>query len=330
MAVPTNTAQSYSQKNIREDLEAMIYNVEPYKTPIMNMAKKVKAEQHYHEWNVDNLAAQNVSNAQIEGDDATPDATTATGRLGNYTQISRKVVSLSGSVQQAKAAGGSNKMGYQLLKKSRELKRDIEGIITNNAARLAGNSTTAAITGGLPAYLTANVEFQTGGTPSGANPTGVQAVGSENFGDGSTARTYNSVKAAISEVTVQALYKSIYTNSGDIPKYLMVSPANKQNISKFTGPGTRFTEVKDARLNTVVDEYQTDFGVVRIIPDIFMATSGDCYAIEPEYVRLAFFRQFQTVPLAKTGDNDKKMLIVEYAAEVANERAIGAIFDTTG
>ena len=49
---------------------------------------------------------------------------TATVRLSNYTQISRKVVEISGTTQAVVAAGGSNKMGYQLLKSSKALKRN--------------------------------------------------------------------------------------------------------------------------------------------------------------------------------------------------------------
>lgn len=330
MAAPTNTAVSYSQTNIREDLEKMVYNVDPYKTPVLNTAKKTKATQHYHEWSTDSLAAQNTANAQIEGDTATPDVTNAVARLGNYTQISRKVVSLSGSLQAAKASGQTNSMGYQMLKKSRELKRDIEGVITKNAPKVVGTSVAAANTAGLPAWITANTVFNSGGVPAGANPTGVTAAGSENFGNGTTARTYSGTAVALTESDLLTLYQSIFKNSGQIPPYLVVSPKNKQNVSQFTGPGTRFEQVKDKRLNVAIDVYQTDFGDVRMVPDIFLAQSGDCYAIDPEYVRFATFRPFETVPLAKTGDNDQKMLIVEYALEVANEHAIGGIFDTTG
>ena len=49
---------------------------------------------------------------------------TATVRLSNYTQISRKVVEISGTTQAVVAAGGSNKMGYHLLKSSKALKRN--------------------------------------------------------------------------------------------------------------------------------------------------------------------------------------------------------------
>lgn len=48
MAVPTNTHQTFTQVNIREDLGKLIYNVDPYKTPILNMTKKGKAAQSLH------------------------------------------------------------------------------------------------------------------------------------------------------------------------------------------------------------------------------------------------------------------------------------------
>jgi len=331
MTVPTNTTQTFTQTNIREDLENMIYNVDPYKTPLLNMAKRAKAEQTYHEWNIDILAAQNTSNAQIQGDDATADAQNPTGRIGNYTQISRKVVSLTGTLQAVRAAGGSNKMGYQLLRNSKALKRDMEGILTKNAAKSAGNSSTAAITGGLPAWLTTNTVYQTGGSPSGANPTGVVTVGTQNFGNGTTTRTYNSATTLLTETMFNNMAQLQYKNSGDVGEYALVSAANKQNISKFTGvAGTRFNRVEDKRLRNAIDLYETDFGEIKLVPDIFMAQSGDVYSVEPDYIKVAYLRPFQTVPLAKTGDSDKKMLIVEYSLEVCNEHAIGAIFDTNG
>ena len=322
MSAPTNTYQTYSQVNIREDLTNAIYNVDPYKTPLLNMAKKTKAEQTYHEWNEDSLAAQNTANAQIEGDDASADAQIPTVRRGNYTQISRKTVQISGTSQSVVAAGGSNKMGYQLLKSSKALKRDMEGILTLNQAKAVGSSTVARNMGGLPAWLITNTVFNSGGTPAGANPTD---------GSGSHARTYSGTTVALTEANVDSLAELMYKNSGESPDYILVSPTNKQAVSKFTGPaGTRFNKVEDKTLRTAIDEYETDFGMIRIVPDIFLAQSGDVYAIQPEYLRVAYLRPFQTVPLAKTGDSDKKLLIVEYTMEVGNEKAIGGIFDTTG
>lgn len=326
MSVPTNTLQTYTQKNIREDLINAIYNVDPFKTPLLNMAKKDKAEQTNHEWNTDTLASQNLNNAAIEGDNPTSQNLAVTARLGNYTQISTKTVQISGTSQAVTAAGGSNKMGYQLLKKSKELKRDMEGILTYNQAKNAGSSSTARLMAGLPAWLQQNVVFQTGGSPSGANP----GLASNGWTDGSQTRTYNGTTVALTEAMVKSVLQKVYTSSGECPEYALVSPVNKQNISAFAGPGTRFIEVEDKTLRTAVDVYESDFGDVKIIPDIFLAHSGDTFFINPNYVRVAYLRPFQTIPLAKVGDSDQKMLLVEYTLQMGNEHAHGAVFDTNG
>jgi hypothetical protein len=324
MSVPSNTYQTYTQTNIREDLSNLIFNVDPYKTPLLNMCKKNKATQGNHEWDTDTLAAQNLANAQVEGDDPAAQVLSPTARIGNYVQTSNKVVQLSGKGQAVIAAGGSNKMGYQLMKKSKELKRDIEGIITYNSAKAAGSSAVASTTAGLPCWLQKNVVFQNGN--GGANP----AVAANGWTDGTNVRVYDGTPVALTETQLITVLQEIYSSSGESPEYALVSPKNKTNISKFTGPGTRFTEVEDKVLKTAVNVYEGDFGDVKIIPDIFLAHSSDCFFINPNYIRVAYLRPFQTIPLAKTGDSDKKMLLVDFCLEMGNEHAHGAIYDTLG
>lgn len=321
MAVPTGTFQVYTQNNIREDLVNAVYNVDPFKTPLLNMAKKGKANQTFHEWNIDALDAQDTANAAVEGDNPTNKTLAATTRHGNYTQISTKTIQISGTSQAVVAAGGTNKMGYQLLKKSKELKRDMEGILTANQARAAGTASTARKSAGLPSWLGTNTVHNTGGTPSGANPSPL---------DGTATRTDDSVTSAISEANLKSMLQQVYSSSGDSPKYMLVSPKNKQNISGFAGPGTRYIKVEDKVLKTAVDVYESDFGDVRVIPDIFLARSKDVFAINPDYIKVAYLRPFQTLNLAKTGDSDQKELLVEYTLELGNEKAHGGIFDTTG
>jgi len=316
VTVPSNTLQVYTQVNIREDLGNKIMNVDPFKTPLLNMAKKTSANQTYHEWNTDSLAAQNLSNAAVEGDNPTNIAVSPTVRLGNYTQISQKTIQISGTSQAVVAAGGSNKMGYQLLKKSKELKRDMEGILTNNAAKSAGSSSTARISAGITSWLGSNTVFGAGG----ANP------GSLN---GTATRT-DGTQTALTEAQVKSMAQKVYSNSGESPDYGLVSPTNKQNISAFSGPGTRFTQVEDKVLATAIDVYETDFGPIKLVPDIFLARSRDTFWINSQYVSVAYLRPFQTNPLAKTGDSDQKQLLVEWTLELGNEKAIGAIFDTNG
>lgn len=331
MTVPTNTDQTFTQTNIREDLEDLIYNVDPFRTPIFNMAKKGEAKQTFHEWDVDALAAQNANNAAVQGDNPTNISLTPTGRMGNYTQIPTKAIQISGTLQAVVAAGGTNKMAYQLMKKSKELKRDIEGIITANTAKTSGNSTTPSLTAGLPTFIATNDVFLS--SSSGANPTGAGAyvtIGSANFFAGGQARTDNGSTSAITEANVKKILQLIYTNSGDSPEYGVMSPVNKQLFSAFTGQGTRFTKVEDATLRTKVDVYESDFGEIKLIPDIFLARSRDLYFLQPNYLKVEYLRPFQTIPLAKTGDSDQKELLCEFALNPCNEHAHGAYYDTTG
>jgi Family of unknown function (DUF5309) len=329
VTVPTNTLQVYTQTNIREDLSNEIYNVDPFKTPFFNMAKKGEAKQTYHEWDTDALAAQNLNNAAVEGDNPTNIQLTPTARMGNRTQISTKTIQISGTSQAVVAAGGSNKMGYQLMKKSKELKRDIEGILTANNAQAAGSSTVPRISAGLPAFLATN--FLSISSTPGSATTGVTNAGTSSFGNGTAAYTAGSgFTNAVTEANVKTVLQDIYKQSGESPDYALVSPANKQTISTFTGPGTRFIEVDDATLKTKVDVYESDFGDVKLIPDIFLASSHSIFFINPNYVRCAYLRPFQTIPLAKTGDSDQKELLVEYTLEVGNEHAHGFLADTNG
>lgn len=321
MSVPSNTFQVYTQNNIREDLINAVYNVDPFKTPFLNMAKKGKATQTKHEWSTDALDAQDTTNAAVEGDNPTNKSITAASRYSNYTQISTKTIQISGTSQVVDASGGTNKMGYQLLKKSKELKRDMEGILTANIASAVGTSSTARKLAGLPTWLTTNTVKQTGGTPAGADPSAP---------DGTHTRTDNSTTTALTETMIKTLVASIYNNSGDCPEYALVSPANKQIVSGLSGPGTRYIEVEDAVLRTKVDVYESDFGDIKMIPDIFLARSRDTFWVNPQYVKVAYLRPFQTIPLAKTGDSDQKMLLTEYTLEVGNQKALGGIYDTTG
>tara|TARA_R110000851_G_scaffold42527_2_gene105664 strand:+ start:294 stop:455 length:162 start_codon:yes stop_codon:yes gene_type:complete len=53
-----------------------------------------------------------MANKQIEGDDAANLATVATTRLGDFTQISTKVIGVSGTDQAVTNAGRGDELAY--------------------------------------------------------------------------------------------------------------------------------------------------------------------------------------------------------------------------
>ena len=51
--------------------------------------------------------------------------------------------------------------------------------------------------------------------------------------------------------------------------------------------------------------------------------------LDMDYWGVSFLRNITRVPLAKTGDSDKEMLLVEYTLESKNQAASGKITDIT-
>ena len=76
------------------------------------------------EYQSDTLAAA-AANAQLEGDDvASFDAVSATVRMQNYAQISRKTIILSATEEVVNKAGRRSELAYQIAKRGAEIKRD--------------------------------------------------------------------------------------------------------------------------------------------------------------------------------------------------------------
>jgi hypothetical protein len=315
MAIITNTFLTYSNVGIREDLSDVIYNISPEDTPFMTMAGRRNVDNTFFEWQVDELASPNTGNRQLEGDDVSFQAVTPPTRLGNYCQISNKTIIISGTNEAVRKAGRKSEVAYQLAKKSAELKRDMEAICLANQGAAAGNSTTPRATGAILAFLKSNTNRGTGGAdPSYTNiPTGTRTDG--------TAR-------AFTETLLKDVVRKVFEAGGN-PKVLMVPPAQKQVVSSFAGIAQiRFNAQgnKPATIIGAADIYVSDFGNVEIVPNRFMR-SRDALVLDPRYVRLAYLRPFRTEELAKTGDAEKRMLLVEWGLQVDTEKAHGIIAD---
>lgn len=315
MAFVTNTFTTFDAKGLREDLSDIIYNISPTETPFMTAIAREKATAVYHEWQTDALEAPNGANAQIQGDDiSTFDPVVPTVRLGNYTQISRKTVIIAGTEEAVDKAGRKSEVGYQVAKKGKSLKRDLETILLQNQARTAGAvGATAARTASVLSYLKTNV----------AN---VVAGGSNPAGDGTNARTDGTTPVAFTEAMLQTALASIWTNSGDEPDKVFVNSTQKTKISAFTGNSNRYIQSDEQKLVTSIDVYVYDFGSVEVQPDRFMR-QRDCLIINTDLWALAWLRPIALTDLAKTGDNTKKMLLGEYALVSRNEAGSGAVVD---
>ena len=312
MAQPSETFDTYDSIGEREDLSDVIYNISPTDTPFLSSASKTQATAVLHEWQTDSLTAASATNAVIEGDEATADAISATTRLSNSSQILDKVVTITGTQEAVDKAGRASEIAYQIAKAAKELKRDLESSLTANNAEVTGAAGTAREMGGLGAWVITNDVFGSGGA-SGA-------------GIGNTART-DGTQRVFTETQLKSVIKSVW-NSGGNPQIIMVGPFNKQKLSGFTGNSTRFDAGADATLYTSVDIYASDFGQTQVIPNRF-SRDRDAWVLDMDYWGVAFLRDFSMHELAKTGDTEKRQLLVECTLEARNEGASGLIADLT-
>ena len=157
MTVPTATFQAFQAIGNREDLTDFIYTISPTETPFMSSAARETATNTFHEWQTDSLRSANTANAAIEGDNPTNTSVVPTVRVGNYCQIATYSFQVSGTQQAIKSAGRKDELAYQLLKYSKELKRDMESILTQNHASNAGVAGSARQSGGVEARISSNV-----------------------------------------------------------------------------------------------------------------------------------------------------------------------------
>ncbi len=314
---PNNTQSTFSQKGQREDLSDVIYNVDPTDTPFLSSIAKTNATHTLHEWQTDALGSASSGNAVIEGVDATTDAHAVTARLTNDCQILDKVPRVTGTAEANVKAGRGSEMEYQIAKRAKELKRDIETTLFLNVAKTDGDVSNARKLGGIQTWLSSN-------DVNAGDATGSTGLGANARTDG-TAR-------AFTEALMKTALKSIWDAGGD-PDCIMVDAFNKQAMSTFTGNATRFKGAEDKSLYAAIDIYDSDFGELQIIPNRFQTTSnssdGAAFILQKDMLAVAYLRPFRLFDLAKTGDTERKQLITELTLESRNEAASGAVYDLT-
>ena len=307
----TNTFETYDVTGNREDLANIIYNITPTDTPFMSAIGTGTATFTKHEWQTDSLAAA-AANAQGEGEDSPSAAMSATSRVLNYTQISYKPVMVSGTQEAVVHAGVNSELAYQVAKAGKELKRDMELAMTGKVAAGAGsgNAASARTSRGFESWTETNNAYGSGGSNSSGSVTdGTQRV--------------------LTESLLKGELKACYDAGGN-PDMLIVGSFNKQKVSGFTGNSTRMDMAEDRSLVATIDVYVSDFGEVRVVSDRILRSSGRTALVcDTEMWATAFLRPFQVQDLAKTGDAEKKQLLVEYTLVSKNEAASGKIADLT-
>lgn len=312
MAKVTNAFDTYTATSDREQLCDVIYNISPQQTPFMSSIGKNSIKNVVFDWQTETLPTASGS-GQLEGFELSRAASTATTRVSNVAMISSRDATVTGSQQASDPAGKKSEMAHQLAIMSKALKRDMETALCQKGAKTTGNATTARVTGGFESWITSNVSRGTGGSGSGggAAPT-----------DSSSGN-----QRALTETLLKAVLQSCFTNGGE-PSMAICGPVNKQVISGFTGRSSARQMIDANTVEASVSIYASDFGELKIVPSNF-SRERTLLLVDPDFAKVSYLRDFQTVDISTIGDAQTKMIVVEYGLEMSNEAAHGVVADLT-
>ena len=323
MAIAKN--HTYTGNKIREDFHDVIYDISPTDTPLLTMAKRLKAKNTLHQWTYDALAAP-AANANLEGNDFSVTARAQPTTLGNYCQILVKTASVSGTFEAVDKVGRKSEMARQVARMSKEIKRDLEYALVRNQASENGSAATARTMASLESWIA---------TATVGN--GVKAAGSS--GGSTTGYAGGTVVAPDATVTAKAFGEAdlrtaigyAWAQGGD-PSVVMMSSKNKAKFSGFTGIATRMNDVRGATQANIIsaaDIWVSDFGVHKAVMNRYMRDEA-VLCIDPEYVGVAFLRGFQTKDIPAARDGTEKAILCEATLVVQNPLAHAKVYNTGG
>lgn len=310
MAVPAGTTVTYTtdyDSNLKPSVDENIGLFAPTDTPFLASIGRSKAKQRLEEWLEDDLEAAG-ENAQVEGSDAVIEESRPAERMGNYTQIFKKAFGISGTLEAVDKYGRSSEVNRVSGLKTKELGRDMEWAFLNGE-KSAGSSTAPRKMDGVFQFVD-------------------RTTGAFNDFGGTFAETNHLVESLF----VDAM-QGVWEQGGNLTTCL--APAEqKRKISAFNQNNRiTYNDKADAkRVVAVVELYQSDFGVVEVIPARF---------IEPEkqedvfYDRVLLYdkrvmermtlRPIKREQLAKTGDSERYQILGEHTLKCRTRKAVGSI-----
>ena len=330
MAKVGNAFTTYFATGNREDLSNAIYNIDPFDTPVMSAIRRRNVKNRLFDWQIEFLpivalpAPDASANAQVEGFQLVNKPAQPTIRKNNVTQISERDATVSGSQEESDAAGKGSEMAHQMAMTSKVLKSDIEVALCSRQARQDGSDNgttqTARVTEGFAHWLGRATSRPTIANPNGL-PAGAVAPGTSVTGLPVLSTDAFAVPTAVA-LTEQMLGDAMqlaYTN-GASPTLWVVPPGPKRTVSTFVGRSTTQVLVGKTEVVSTVDVLATDFGRVKCIPSRWLQPDVGLL-IDPDYAAAAFFRSFRQYLMARIGDAESRMIVVEWGLEMRNSLA---------
>lgn len=299
--------RTYNLVGVKVDISDVIANITPSDTPFLSsLGAPEKTTQTTFQWQEDALASVDTNNQKVEGAAASNVALTPTVMRSNVTQILDKTIEISATAEAVKSYGRAKETAYQLAKKSKELKRDLEHMFVGRVqAAVVGDANTAR-------RMASAFSMIAGGTTVDADT---------DAGAGVT-------PAALTEAHIIAAHQALYNEGGDGPT-LMIKPADSIRIAAFVGTAARTRDIGNAqRIVNAVDVYVSPFGQSNVVLNrLQLASRALLYS--PENWKRVVLRDWTKEPLAKVGDAERTYMVGEMSLKHKNFLASAQIINLT-
>lgn len=327
----------------KEDLGNYISLITRSETPFLSSIGKTKAKSTLHEWQTDELRAP-AENKRVEGVDFADitESTQFRTKLGNNTQVFAETLSVSNTKRDVDQAGVADEYTYQLKKKGKEMKRDLEWTLVQSWQSRDGSTATRAM-GGVHAYADEALVWDAVASDF-ASATASNFTNTFNANGVLVAADLANTEVAIDLADIDEVMQAIYQEGGHASR-VMVSPKNRRTISEaaqLAGSQNVRRNIDDSgKLRSSVDIYQSDFGEVMVVPNYIMGTGGvdaagplltgdnpnDFTAIvyDPQWFKIATLRPMAETDVGPKGDSTIGMLVEEVTLEVTNPKGFGLI-----
>lgn len=305
MTMPTNTVQTYNQVGVREDLSDIIYDISPMDTFFFSNASRLTAKNTRHEWQTDALDTPVATNQWVEGDDFSAQAVTATTRLANITTIARKDVIVSRTANKVNTAGRKEELAYQMVRKGKSLKRDIESHCVQNKACTVGASASARVGASVETWIYTTNHVSGTSQTTNTTPAPVSGLASTAGTDGTA--------EAFTETILKSALQAAWSAGGDVD-VILLGPTLKNKLDTFTGIATRFRNVAAGQQADIVgaaDVYVSSYGSHKVVLSRYMRSTC-VLCLDMSTWGIAWLDPIQMVDIAKTGDSEKRMIVGEY------------------
>ncbi len=318
-------ATSFDTVGNREDILDIISTVDPEVTPMFSSLPKLRGPKALLlEWQADELTLPSGFDGIPDGTDQSvfDDKAKDRVRIGNRIQIIRRSYGVSQLQEMVETAGAPSEFARSKSKAMTELNTDIESVLGSDKEQAIGSGTVGDQMRGFGAWINdTNVNI-----PEGIR-TPTASIGTT---------------SSLVESSFNSVIQSTYEQSGKTQSFrLFAGPTLQNKITNFTraeGSSTAtplqvVTDSTTKKLVFSITMYDSDFGTIMIIPDLFLGrvNNGDIttqvrergYLLNPEMVNISMMENPTSFELENQGGGRRGFAELIGTLCVKNPKGLG-------